>query len=190
MPNYLASIEDAVPILRSAGRVLVVGCSGGGKSTLAQRLAARFALAYISMDRDFLWLPGWVLRERAGQRALIAEAVKADRWIMDGNNAPSFDLRLPRTDIVLWVRLPRRLCLWGVAKRVVRHYGQTRPDMAEGCPEQLPDRAFLTYIWKFEKRHAPALIRSLDRYGPEVPVLTLKSHRETGKLLDLLDAAA
>lgn len=190
MPNHIASVNEAAPILRRAERVLVVGCSGGGKSTLSQRLAARLSLPYVSMDRDFFWLPGWVLRERAEQRVMIAEMVARERWIMDGTSPSSLDLRLPRADLVIWVRMPRLLCLWGVAKRVMRHHGRTRPEMAEGCPEPFPDRDFLTYIWTFEQRHAPALIRALDLHGAQVPMLVLKSRGEMRRLLDLVPASA
>lgn len=190
MPKYVQAIEDAVPLLRNADRVLVVGCSGAGKSTMSQKLAARFALPYVSMDREFFWLPGWVARERSQQRSMIAAKAAEDRWIMDGSNPSSFDIRLPRTDIVLWVRPPRLTCLRGVLRRGVRHFGRTRPDMAPGCMEQLPDREFLSYIWNFERRHTPLFIRNFDLYGPEVPVLVLKSRRQIGKLLELLDLPA
>ena len=32
--------------------VILSGCSGGGKTTLALRIADRFGLAYQSLDRD------------------------------------------------------------------------------------------------------------------------------------------
>ena len=51
MPAWI-SAECAAERLRGARRVLVVGCSGGGKTTLALRIADRFGLAYQSLDRD------------------------------------------------------------------------------------------------------------------------------------------
>jgi hypothetical protein len=57
--------------------------------------------------------------------------------------------------------------------------------MAPGCPERLPDREFLSYIWNFEKRYAPLFIQSIDRHGPDVPVAVLRSHREMAQLLQM-----
>ncbi|KKX33685.1 ATPase AAA [Rhizobium sp. LC145] len=185
-----ASDETAAVLIRRANRILVVGSSGGGKSTLSRKIAARFDLPYVSMDREFFWLPGWVARDRAEQRSMIAARVTEDRWIMDGSNPSSFDIRLPRTDIVIWVRLPRLLCLWGIFSRSIRTFGRTRPDMAPGCPEKLPDREFVSYVWNFEERHAPIFIRNFERYGRGVPVLVLKSRRQMRHLLDLLDREA
>ncbi len=182
MPSNVLEIEDALPILRQARRVLVIGCSGGGKSTLSRKLSEKLDLPYVSMDRDFYWLPGWVKRPKAQERARIAASVAQDRWIMDGSGASSFDLRLPRTDLVIWVRVPRRVCLWGLVCRVASSFGRVRPDMAPGCLEQLPDREFLSYIWNFERRVSPVITLMLDRHAPDMPVLTLRSRREIREL--------
>lgn len=185
MPNYLEKTDDAAAIIAGARRIMIVGCSGGGKSTLSRKLVRRFGLEYISMDREIFWLPGWQLRPRAEQRERIADFVAGERWLMDGSNPSSFDLRLPRTDIVIWVRMPRWLCLWGATSRIVKGYGKARPEMAQGCPERL-DREFLRYIWNFERRHAPLFEQNFDLYGPDVPVWQLKSRKQLRRLLDLL----
>ena len=92
--------------------------------------------------------------------------------------------------MVLWVRLPRWRCLLGVTRRGLRHRGQTRPEMAPGCLEKFPDREFMSYIWNFEKRFVPIILLQLQAYGPDVPVVQLKSHEQMRRLLDLLDAPA
>lgn len=190
MVHYVQSLADAAKILNNSNRVMVVGCSGGGKSTLSLKLCGRFSLPFVSMDRDFFWLSGWKARPRDEQRALISEKITDERWLMDGSNPSSFDLRLPRTDIVLWVRMPRWRCVLGVYRRALKTYGKTRAEMAAGCVEQWPDREFLSYIWNFERKHAPIFMRNFELYGPQVPVLVLKSRREVSQLLDLVGAQA
>lgn len=182
MPNYVTHCK-AREILNSADRVLVVGCSGAGKTTLALTLAERFSFEYFSIDRDVRWLPGWVVRDRDEQRQILTEFVARDRWIMDGSGASTFDIRAPRADLIIWLRLPRLTSLFGVAKRVLRNYGKVRVAMAEGCPEPLPDREFLSYIWNFEQKHAPAFVDQIDRHGPNVPVTVLRARNETKLLL-------
>ena len=187
--NHLSDMAEAAALLRRAKRVLVIGCSGGGKSTLAKKIAARFDLPFISMDREFFWLPGWVARPMAEQRALVAETVARERWIMDGNNAGSFDLRLPRTDLVIWVRMPRIVCVYGAVTRWLKWLGRTRPEMTPGCREKI-DLDFLRYIWNDDGRHAPFVFRRLAAHGPDVPVVELKSRREMRELLDSLGRQA
>ena len=188
-PNYLHDIAKAADLISQARRIMVIGCSGGGKTTLSQRLAARFDLTYLSIDRDILWLPGWVERNKIAQRALMLENIAGERWVLDGTNPSTFDIRLPRTDIVIWVRMSRLLCVWGVATRWLRWLGRTRPEMAPGCPEKL-DWQFLRYIWTFEARFAPRVVAALTQHGRTVPVFQLKSRRQMSTLLDLLGAPA
>ncbi len=190
MPELVNDIHRAARLLTSARRICVIGCSGGGKSTLSQKISTALNLPYLSMDREIFWLPGWVQRSRAEQRRIISLIVQTDRWLMDGTNPSSFDIRLPRTDLVIWVRLPRWRCLVGVYRRASRHLGRHRPEMAEGCVERWPDREFLSYIWNFEKRFAPRVSHELQTHGPTVPVVMLKSHSEMAKLLDLACIAA
>jgi adenylate kinase family enzyme len=186
MPHDLQTLAEAAKAVTCANRICVIGCSGGGKTTLAHALGQRLDLPHISMDKAFFWLPGWKKRDKTEERALIAEAVAAERWIMDGTGSSSFDVRMPRTDVVLWLRLPRWLCLLSVFRRVLKSFGRVRFDMAPGCPEQFPDREFLSYIWNFESRVAPHVMREMVRHGPDVPIFTLKTRRDVARLLDLV----
>ncbi|WP_424969915.1 hypothetical protein [Dinoroseobacter sp. S76] len=169
--------------LATAQRVLVFGVSGGGKSTLSAAIEREYGLPHISIDRDIRWLPGWQVRDRAEQRKLTEGFVAQDRWVIDGTTVSTFDLRVPRADLAIWVRVSRARALWQLTKRVWRSYGQVRPDMAEGCPEQLPDREFLTWIWTFEAKQSPKIRASLDRYGPDLPLVTLRTTAESRTLI-------
>jgi len=180
-------IEEATALIKEANRILVIGCSGTGKSTLAQAIASLLGLTYVSMDRDIFWLPGWKSRSRPEAISRIEQAVAGPRWIMDGNSPGTLPLRLPRTEIVLWRRPPRHVALWGVFSRWLRYRGSTRPEMAAGCPEQLT-WTFLRYIWTFERNEVPQFQEMLALHGRHVPVLTLKSYRDGEELLARLQS--
>ncbi len=185
MPSKPTQIEDALPILRQASRILVIGCSGSGKSTLAQALSGMLGLPYVSMDRDVFWMSGWTQRPRAEALAIVEQAVDEPRWIMDGTSPGTLPLRLPRTDLVIWMRPHRLVSLSGVISRWLRFRGRTRPEMAENCPERLT-LEFLSYIWNFEKTESPEIEQKLADYGHDVPVLILKSRAQTRSLLEKL----
>jgi len=181
------TIEEAVERLKTAERLLVIGCSGSGKSTLALRLAGRLGLPYVSMDREIFWLPGWQTRPRAEALARLQGLVAQERWIIDGTSPGTLPLRLPRTHLVLWLRPPRLMSLYGVISRWLRYRGRSRPEMADDCPEKI-DREFLAYVWNFEKTESPEIEENLAAFGPEVPVCVLKSRRENNRLLARLAA--
>ena len=61
MPHDLQTVADAAAVISRANRICVIcviGCSGGGKTTLARALGERLALPHLSMDKEFFWLPG------------------------------------------------------------------------------------------------------------------------------------
>ncbi|MGG7580593.1 AAA family ATPase [Rhizobium sp. Nf11,1] len=160
--------------LADTDRILVIGCPGSGKSTLAKRLSRALDLHYVSMDRDFYWLPGWRKRPRDEIDRLIADAVTEERWIMDGTGLNSFHLRLPRAEAVIWLRLPRYACLWGVISRAFRHLGRNRPELPAGCPERI-SLEMLAYVWNFERDAAPLIEAGLREYGLAKSTVIIRS---------------
>lgn len=178
----MVGIREAAEIARRANRMVVIGCSGSGKSTHAQKAAALLDLPYISIDRDVLWRPGWVLRDRTEQRRLTEELTARDRWIMDGTAPATLHLRLPRAELVIWPDLPRFACLWGVLRRWITHLGRTRPEMAPGCPERIHPE-FLRYVWTWNRDVRPRVLEGLSTHAPETPVLLLHSHGEMDAFL-------
>lgn len=180
------TIEAAVERLKVAERVLVIGCSGSGKSTLAQKLAKRLALPYVSMDREIFWLPGWQPRPRAEALARLRDIVAQESWILDGTSPGTLPLRLPRADLVLWLRPPRWASLYGVISRWLKLRGQSRPEMADDCPERI-SREFLTYVWNFERTESPEIEENLAAHGPDVQVCVLKSRAEKHRLLAIVE---
>jgi len=182
MGFYVDSIADAAQILNNARRICVVGCSGSGKSTLSQILCKRLDMTYISMDRDVFWLPGWQLRARPEALERVQGFVAGERWVIDGNSPGSLPVRLARADMVIWMRPPRFVSVYGVLSRWLKYRGQVRPEMAEGCPEKI-DGPFLKYVWNFEAKEVPQFQAQFAAARQDLPVLVLTSRRQTAQLL-------
>ena len=155
---------------RSIKRVLVCGCSGSGKSTLARAIADRFTLPFVSLDALY-WLPGW---RPGGDERLVAKAaplLAEDRWVVDGNYFTALaKFHLPRATHVAFFDLPRLYCLTSILRRIASTYGQTRPEMAPGCPERI-DWEFLLYIWRYRKNQRPKLLKHFEELRPDQMLL-------------------
>ncbi|MEQ8281910.1 MAG: topology modulation protein [Parvibaculum sp.] len=162
-------------------RILVIGCSGGGKSTLARRLGAKRALPVVHLDVLF-WKPGWVESSYDEFRPKVAAAVAEDRWVIDGNFSRTFDLRLPRADTIVWVDQPRRICLWRAFRRTLTLFGETRADLAPGCPEKF-DPAFYRFIWNFKRTHDAMMEEALARDAAHAKQFRLRSDAEISAFL-------
>lgn len=157
-------------------RILVIGCPGAGKSTLARRLAERLGLPLIHLDREYFG-PGWVEPPRAVWRERVADLAGRPDWVMDGNYSSTFDLRVPRAHVVVWLDISRWICLASVIGRVVRHYGTTRPDLGPDCIERF-DWSFLKFVWSYPQRTRPKTIRMMERLRPDQKGFVLRSRSE------------
>ena len=165
-------------------RIVIVGCPGSGKSTLARALCARLGLPVIHLDALF-WGPSWTPGATKDFRAKVAEAVAGEAWVCDGGYSSTYDLRLPRADLVIWLDRPWWLCLWRVLVRWLTHIGRTRADMAPDCPEKV-DGEFVLYIWNWRRRNRPELQAALAQFAPDVPLRVLRSDRQTDRFLATL----
>lgn len=145
-------------------RILILGNCGAGKSTLARELHARTGIELIHLDRHY-YLPGWQQPTEQAWRDTVRQLVDRPRWIMDGNYAGTLDLRLPRADTVFFLDRSAPRCAFRVLRRWWSAPGATRPDMAPGCGERF-DLAFLRYVWTYNRRRRPALLRQLATLGP------------------------
>ena len=112
----------------------MIGSGGSGKTTLAKRIAASLNLELIHLDSIY-WKPGWVETPKAEWLKTVEEIVKREAWIMDGNYSGTLDLRILACDTVIFLDMPRIVCLWRVLKRLVLNWNRNRSDMADECRE-------------------------------------------------------
>ena len=162
-------------------RIIIIGCGGAGKSTLARQLGEQLRLPVVHLDKLW-WRPGWThISREEFDRAIRAEMAK-ERWIMDGNFDRTLPERVARCDTIIYLDFSRVACLMGVCKRILTTYGQVRPDMGEGCPERV-DLDFLKWVWNFNKNNRENNYRLLNETeGKET--IVLKNRRAVKKFLE------
>ena len=154
-------------------RVMIIGCGGAGKATLARQLGEKTGLPVVHLDKLF-WRPGWEQISREEFDKLHREALAGEKWILDGNFDRTMEERMRHCDTL------------GVAKRILTTYGQVRPDMGEGCPERF-DLEFLQWVWNFNKNKREKTYRLLARY-PDKKICILKNRRQVRQFLKQISA--
>jgi adenylate kinase family enzyme len=162
-------------------RVLVIGSGGSGKSTLARRLGERLGLPVIHLDR-FYWNAGWVETPKDEWKRKVEGLCAGDAWVMDGNYSGTLEVRLAACDTVVFLDLPRALCLWRVLKRAVVYRRRPRPDMAPGCRENFHPE-FLHWVWTYPQRSRPDVLAMLERVAADKRVIRLCSSEEVERFL-------
>jgi adenylate kinase family enzyme len=163
-------------------RILVIGSGGAGKSTVATRLGQSLNLDVHHLDR-YYWRPGWVKPWPEEWLQTITELIERESWIIDGNYGGTLEQRLHRCDTIVFLDLPRLLCLWRVVKRNLRYRNGGRPDITEGCPEKL-DFEFVSWIWNYSRRSRPRIVELIRAHGEGKRVVWLRSSRDVDKFLN------
>ncbi|MSS72032.1 MAG: DNA topology modulation protein [Candidatus Latescibacteria bacterium] len=170
-------------------KVLIIGSGGAGKSTLAVRLGELLGLPVIHLDTLY-WKPGWEATPQDDWKRIIAEMVQRERWIMDGNYGGTLEERLKACDTVIFLAFSRLICLCRVFKRVAIYRGRSRPDLNPGCPEQLPDREFLSWIWSYPRKRMPKILETLKALEGQKKIFILKSPSEARRFIDTIGQQA
>jgi adenylate kinase family enzyme len=149
-------------------RIVILGCAGSGKTTLARQLGELTGAPVISLDA--IWEPHWGPKDVPAFRTLIEKAHSGDEWISDGNFAvATFDIRLPRATLVIWLERSKVLCAWGAVTRVFKRDGDHRIGRLA---------VVLAFIWHFDRVNRPRIEATRISHGPDVPVRGLCSSRD------------
>lgn len=165
-------------------RVLVIGSGGSGKSTIANQLGKLLNLEVTHLDKVY-WRAGWVEPEREEWIKTVTDLIEPDSWVIDGNYSGTLELRLQRCDTVVFLDLPRVLCLWRIVKRFLVYRNGTRPDVAEGCQENL-NLEFIKWVWNYPRRSRPKVVKRLQAHGAGKQIFWLRSRNEVQRFLSQL----
>ena len=133
--------RDPMQTLAGCERIVIVGRTGSGKTTLARQLAAVLEVPHVELDSlyfgpQFSTAPLALLRERT------TAALAGDRWVTDGNKRAVRDLIWPRADTIIWLDYSLGVSLWRLGKRARWRTAQLTAEAAKtgrraGLPRQL-----------------------------------------------------
>jgi adenylate kinase family enzyme len=100
-------------------RIVVVGTSGAGKTTMAQALAATLAIPHVELDA-LHWDPGWKALSIADPDEFVRRVTSAtagDGWVVDGNYATVREITWSRATHLVWLDYDRPVIMWRVIRR-------------------------------------------------------------------------
>ena len=129
-------------------RIHVTGNAGAGKTTLARALGERLRLPVVHLDQ-IVWRPGWTSVPPMEKEQLLRQVSEPTSWLIEGVSGTVRQ----RADLVVFLDVPRHVCMWRCMKRNLRYLFRSRPELPAACPEYRIVLRLLQIIWQF-----PALV--------------------------------
>jgi adenylate kinase family enzyme len=112
-------LRDSLSKPEIGQRIVVVGTTGSGKTTLARRIATLRQVPHIELDA-LHWQANWTEAPLDVFRARIAQAVAGETWTLDGNSSRTRDLVWQRADTIIWIDYSLAVILLRLVRRTLR----------------------------------------------------------------------
>ena len=166
-------------------RILIIGSSCAGKTTLATQLADNLNFPLIELD-SLYWEPNWKQAETGDFRTRVAQKMYDGKWIMDGNFFSKIgDMIDP--DLFVWLDPPLPIVLWRFMNRTFQRifsrellWGHSRENLKNSVFSQ---NSLLLWIVKTRIRKAE-FYRELMKSPPNgAGTIRLSSERDIKEFL-------
>jgi adenylate kinase family enzyme len=165
-------------------RVAVFGTTGGGKSTLARRLAEATGLPLYPLDR-IQFRPGGGEVPREEYLMAHAELLRQDAWIIDGYGcmASAWE-RFSKADTLVYVDLPLVTHHWWVTKRLIAGLFVQPEGWPEGSPLWRSTIHCYKVLWLCHRRLTPKYRQLVAEAAASKRVHRLRSPAEMTVFVD------
>ena len=154
-------------------KIIVLGCSGSGKSTFAIKLHEKLGLPLYHLD-NIWWKDDRTHISREEFDEKLDGLTKLDSWIIDGDYSRTYEKRIVACDTIFFLDYSEDVCMDGIVGRV----GQKRPDMP--WTEDELDPELIELVRNYGKENRPKLLELFAQY-PEKNVITFKTREEADK---------
>ncbi len=161
-------------------KVIVIGCSGSGKSHFSRLLRDRTGLPLYHLDMIY-WKEDGSFITKPEFKERLQRIMDTEEWIIDGNYCSTMEMRMQASDTVFFLDFPTEICLAGILQRK----GKPRSDMAWLNPLEDDDEAFVEFIKNYNTQTRPRVIELLEKYSDK-KIIIFNSRDDSEKYLELL----
>jgi adenylate kinase family enzyme len=97
-------------------RIVVIGTTSSGKSTLAEQLAQKIGADFIELDA-LNWGPNWTPAGDELLRARVEEATRSPIWVVAGNYSKTRPVTWARAEVIIWLDYSLWVIFWRLWRR-------------------------------------------------------------------------
>ena len=130
-------------------RIAIVGISGSGKSTFADKLGKKLNRPIIHLDKEY-WTSDWRKKySKEEWRRFIEKLSQKENWIIDGNYQSTITIRLNKADTIIYFDFPKWRSLFRSFIRIFHR--KQDPDRPEGMKQRIT-WDLVSFILKYPKK--------------------------------------
>jgi adenylate kinase family enzyme len=160
-------------------RIMIFGLPGSGKTTFSIQLSELTNIPLYHLDRYF-FIENWEERDYQEFMDIQKGIVDQEEWILDGNAIRSFETRYKRTELALYFRFNRLLCIWRTIKRIFLQDAYCL-DIPPGCKKSVRCK-LLKYLWNFH-RTVNTSLENLKKKYPNVSLITFQKNSDVKRFI-------
>jgi adenylate kinase family enzyme len=171
-------------------RIVVVGTTSSGKSTLASQLVEKIGADFIELDA-LHWEPNWVEAPDEVFHKRVETAISSQVWVVAGNYHVVRDVIWQRAEAVIWLDYPFHVVFWRLLTRTIRR-SFFREELWNGNRENFwmhlklwSDESLFHWLFKTywrRKREYPTLFELPE--NAHLKVIHFKHPKETDEWLE------
>ena len=173
-------------------RIIIIGTTSSGKSTLAERFADKFNYDFIELDA-LHWEPNWTEAPQEVFNERVQKAIQAEAWVIAGNYSTTRPMTWPKAELIIWLDYSFPRVFWQLTRRTFTRWwtqellwGTNRENlwnhMKLWSDESLFHWLFKTY-WR-RKREYPQLLEKPEH--KHLKSIHFKHPKETEQWLNSL----
>jgi len=125
-------------------KIVIVGCPGSGKTTLANELGPLLNIPVHTLD-DIFWIKEGGIKQEdfIDQQAKMTDG---DKWIIDGNftKSKSFETRLQQAETIIFYNFHKRTIYFRLVKRYLENIGSKQTGY-----RKLLNLDLIKFIWNY-----------------------------------------
>jgi adenylate kinase family enzyme len=169
-------------------RIIIIGVTGSGKTTLAHELGARLGHKHIELD-SLYWELSWKEAPTEVFLNRVAAALDhVDYWVVDGNYRETRPITWVRADTLIWMDYPLHIIFLRLLRRSFKRVF-TREELWNGNRESFREQflsrnSLFVWAWRSYKKHHREYPQQLQKLEyVHLRVFRLRSPRETENFL-------
>lgn len=159
-------------------KIHIIGCSGSGKTYLANALSKKYNISHFDLD-DIQWdnnAKGYgEMRTLDKRKALLQEILFNNEWIIEGVYYAWVQQSFDEADKIYVLNMPSYLC----KSRIIMRFIKRKLGILKGKRETLKSvYNLLKWTETFQNKNLKEIRNILDRYGDKVIWLSRKKDVE------------